>query len=139
MEPNKNKSTEKNWGKGQREEWVVIYEITELFQVEAALTADAENSELLTLKADLEQVIGLTEELIAAQAGEISTKSESNKCGEFDKLNSEESGIEYNESTQLNNQDLNKYEDLPVQTLRQPVKHWQVGEECQALSHKDGQ
>merc|ERR1712156_965836 len=42
-------------------------------QVDAALTSDPNNPELLTLKADLQQVIDLTEELITEQQ----TKSES--------------------------------------------------------------
>ena len=44
----------------------------QLQQVEAALTSDPANSELLKLKADLEQVIDLTKELVAqsvAKAG----------------------------------------------------------------------
>lgn len=32
-----------------------------------------------------------------------------------------------------------KYEFDEIEDVRQPIKHWQVGEECQALSHKDGQ
>ena len=44
-------------------------------QVDAALTTDPENSELLTLKADLAQVIELTEQLIEAQAGAETTEA----------------------------------------------------------------
>ena len=36
----------------------------QLGQVEAALTGDPENSELLSLKKDLDEIIGITEELI---------------------------------------------------------------------------
>ena len=36
----------------------------QLGQVEAALTGDPENAELLSLKKDLDEIIGITEELI---------------------------------------------------------------------------
>ena len=36
----------------------------QLGQVEAALTGDPENSDLLSLKKDLDEIIGITEELI---------------------------------------------------------------------------
>ncbi|CAG7836545.1 unnamed protein product [Allacma fusca] len=41
----------------------------QLQQVDAALTSDATNQELLTLKADLEEVINLTKELLVNQGG----------------------------------------------------------------------
>lgn len=40
------------------------------FQVEAALLTDPQNEELLKLKADLEEVIELTQDLIKTQDGE---------------------------------------------------------------------
>merc|ERR1711864_45071 len=57
--------------------------------------------------------------------------------------NTEESAFENNTSTEFVHNDSSKlkrkYEDDPIQTEKQAVKHWQVGEQCQALWHKDGQ
>ncbi len=113
-------------------------------QVEAALTADPENSELQTLKADLEQVINLTKELIAAQTGEIQTESTESEKSRYEKPDNGLAEFECNsESTELvvdkSNAIENQYEINETETVRQPIKHWQVGEQCQALWHKDGQ
>ena len=48
----------------------------QLQQVEAALTSDPANSELLKLKADLEQVIDLTKELVAQSVAKASSHKE---------------------------------------------------------------
>jgi len=89
----------------------------QLQQVEAALLADPESGELLKLKDDLEQVIELTKELIAAQ-----------------------------EPVAIKEEDVQPPPDLPqpiaaassFPDAQQPVKHWQVGEQCRALWPKDG-
>ena len=95
------------------------------------------------MKADLEQVINLTKELIVAQTGEIQTESAGCENSGFEKPN-RLAEVECNsESTELvvdkSNAIENQYEFNEVETVRQPIKHWQVGEQCQALWHKDGQ
>ena len=46
----------------------------QLGQVEAALTADADNGELLTLRSDLEEIIEITEALIKETNTSVSSK-----------------------------------------------------------------
>lgn len=81
----------------------------QLQQVEAALTSDPENPELLKLKEDLSQVIQLTQELIQSQVDKQDTP---------DAPPTDDSA--------------------PAPPSVTPVKHWQVGERCQALWDKDG-
>ena len=105
------------------------------------MSADPENSELLTLKADLEQVIELTKELVSTDVGDSAQESDiGNYNGE---LANEESQHYEDSQTQEENKEAKatkrKYEYDQTEDARQPIKHWQVGEECQALSHKDGQ
>jgi len=115
----------------------------QLQQVEAALIADPENSELLTLKGDLEQVINLTKELITAQAGESQSESTLNENSGFEKpkkyaesaSNSTSTELDVGKSSNIGHQ----YEYDEIETERQPIKHWQVGEQCQALWQRDGQ
>ena len=114
------------------------------FQVEAALTTDADNSELLTLKADLEQVIDLTNELISAQTGEVESKLEEPETNDYGNGSDEESYTKGNSRSDVQeleeaNTRKRKYEEDALGTPRQPIKHWQVGEQCQALWSKDGQ
>jgi len=114
----------------------------QLQQVEAALTADPENTELLTLKGDLQQVIDLTKELVSTEAGETTQETdkgydESSRLSSNDPQNfDQETNSDENIVTKGHKR---KYEYDHVEDIRQPIKHWQVGEECQALSHKDGQ
>jgi len=113
----------------------------QLQQVEAALSADPENSELLTLKADLEQVIELTKELVSTDVGDSTQESDT---GNYNSELANEDLQHYDDSKpQEENKEAKankrKYEYDQTEDARQPIKHWQVGEECQALSHKDGQ
>jgi len=100
-------------------------------QVEAALTSDPGNAELLTLKTDLEQVIELTRTLIEQQkaveaaALEATSGSASATYGEADGDEEEPPGSSGTKSR-------------PHDHL-QPVKHWQVGEQCQAIWSKNGE
>ena len=48
----------------------------QLQQVEAALTSDPANSELLKLKADLEQVIDLTKQLVSQSVAKAGSQPE---------------------------------------------------------------
>ena len=102
-------------------------------QVEAALTADPENSELLTLRTDLEQVIDLTKELITAQARENQPESQLEENSGYEKSNEKSSEFESSVDPE------DEYTKDEVEDIRQPIKHWQVGEQCQALWHKDAQ
>ena len=95
-------------------------------QVDAALTSDPNNPELLTLKADLQQVIDLTEELITEQQ----TKSESD-------IPTEGSEEILPESSTSSSSSLFERKSRPHDHLN-PIKHWQVGEQCQAVWEKDG-
>jgi len=106
----------------------------QLQQVAAALTADPENSELLTLKTDLEQVIDLTNELITAQAGEIQPEPKLEKNSGYEKSNRKSSEFETSATAEVD-----EYKEDEVEDVRQPIKHWQVGEQCQTLWHKDAQ
>ena len=101
-------------------------------QVEAALTSDPGNAELLTLKTDLEQVIELTRTLIEQQkaveaaALEATSGSASATYGEADGDEEEPPGSSSGVKAR------------PHDHL-QPVKHWQVGEQCQAIWSKNGE
>ena len=85
-------------------------------QVEAALTSDPTNAELLTLKADLQQVIDLTEELISEQSKASSSSFES----------SAEAGASTSEILESSSEKKSRPHDN-----WKPIKHWQVGESCQ--------
>ena len=98
------------------------------------------------MKDDLEQVINLTKELIAAQTGEVKTESDVTACDNSSHERPDNRLTEFesnSDSTELgvdNSNDIkNKYEFNELETTRQPIKHWQVGEQCQALWHKDEQ
>merc|ERR1712079_896613 len=78
----------------------------QLQQVEAALTTDPDNEELLQLKTDLEQVLNLTMEMLNdAMGGDMEAA--------FNKPKKKSRWAE------------------PAPIL--PIKPWQVGENCQAL------
>ena len=95
----------------------------QLQQVEVALTADPDSSELLKLKEDLEQVIQLTRELISSQLDPGQAKAAD------DDFQLEKSGPSTSTSSSSSSR---------VLDCLTPVKHWQVGEQCQALLEKDG-
>jgi len=98
----------------------------QLQQVEAALSSDPANSELLKLKADLEQVIDLTKTLVAQSVAKASQKEEEEEEEDTEPApSSSSSGAEAGTKRKF-------HEEFT------PVKHWQVGEQCQALFHKDG-
>merc|ERR1712179_485903 len=114
----------------------------QLQQVEAALTADPENSELLPLKADLEQVIELTKELVSTEAGESTQESNKHDNCLYESSNNELEYLDHHDNAEEEKAiagNKRKYNLEEIEDVRQPIKHWQVGEECQALSHKDGQ
>ena len=99
---------------------------------------------MLTLKADLEQVINLTKELIAAQAGEIILENTCTENSGHEKPNNRLVELECNNTTNEPDDDKSsnsrhQYTFDEVEPVRQPIKHWQVGDQCQALWHKDGQ
>ena len=87
-------------------------------QVDAALTSDPHNPELLKLKEDLQEVISLTQDLLeetrsaAATAADVATVPEPQE-------------------------EVVKKKARPHDHIK-PIKHWQVGEQCQAIWEKDG-
>ena len=96
----------------------------QLQQVEAALTTDPDNEELLQLKTDLEQVLNLTMEMLndamgggeeagTSAGGEEADKAEDDMEAAFNKPKKKSRWAE------------------PAPIL--PIKPWQVGEVCQAL------
>jgi len=97
----------------------------QLQQVEAALTSDPANSELLKLKADLEQVIDLTKQLVSQSVAKAGSQPEEAEEEEPPAPSSSSSGAVAGTKRKF-------HEEFT------PVKHWQVGEQCQALWHKDG-
>lgn len=94
----------------------------QLQQVEAALTTDPTNEELVQLKLDLEQVIALTSELI--NGGQENT--------EDDDL---ETAFQEKEARKAKKSKSRWGDAEPVL----PVKPWQVGENCQAIYTVDGE
>lgn len=94
----------------------------QLQQVEAALTTDPENEELLQLKQDLEQVIKLTSELISGTNDDSRGETQD-----------EELEAAYEEKKKKKSSRWG--EKAPVL----PVRPWQVGENCQAIYPEDGQ
>ena len=97
---------------------IATYQL-QIQQVEAALIANPNNVELLKLKEDLQQVINLTKNILAAQVANFNDKSQ------------EPEPKKPNTSTLT--------ENSTVKTGLTPIKHWQVGEQCQALWPKNGQ
>ncbi|TRY71594.1 hypothetical protein TCAL_09983 [Tigriopus californicus] len=99
----------------------------QLEQVKAALTSEPTNEELLKLQTDLEQVIQLTQELIQTQISASHAIGASTSAATPTGIPSP--ALADTASTSSRSR---LVEDLT------PVKHWQVGEQCQALWHKDG-
>lgn len=90
-----------------------------VYQVEAALLTDPENSELLKLKKDLEEVIGLTRDLIKTQLEEQKKSS-------------------YVEPTTS----ASYYDEIEAALLAAEKlvssKTWKIGDKCQAKWTEDG-
>jgi len=100
----------------------------QLQQVEAALTTDPENEELITLKGDLQQVIDLTADLIASQLG--GGRKEEDEDGESTQRKKKEEPS----SSKAKSKSRWTAADPII-----PVKPWQVGEHCQAIYSGDSQ
>jgi len=109
-------------------------------QVEAALTSDSGNAELLTLKTDLEQVIELTRTLIEQQKeltnSQVSAETLGSTSGPAS--SSAASGESYDPLDPTSVDPSTAKKARPHDHLT-PVKHWQVGEQCQAIWSKNGQ
>ena len=84
-------------------------------QVDAALTSDPNNPELLKLKEDLQEVISLTEDLL-------------------EETRAATTSVAVPEPVQ---EESPKKKAKPHDHIK-PIKHWQVGEQCQAIWDKDG-
>ena len=102
-------------------------------QVEAALTSDPANQELLTLKADLEQVIELTQTLIEGQKAAESIPAPTASSSTTSEVSVFPPSPSSSESAEDSKKKVRPHDHL------KPVKHWQVGEQCQAIWTKDGQ
>lgn len=104
-------------------------------QVEAALTTDPDNNELLTLKQDLQQVISLTQQLIAAQSGEGAASDEHPAATSTSEAPTRQTPVAEEDAEEA----VPKKRSARPHDHLKPVKHWQVGEQCQAIWTKDGQ
>jgi len=93
----------------------------QLQQVEAALLTDPENSELLKLKKDLEEVIELTKDLIRTQL-------EDQKKSSYIEPANTSTGRLYDEIEKA----------LLAAEKLVPSKQWKVGDKCQAKWTEDG-
>jgi len=100
----------------------------QLQQVEAALTTDPTNEELIQLKTDLEQVITLTAELISGGGDEEGAEE----------YVEEAQDAALDEALKQPEAKKKKSRWAAAETAL-PVKPWQVGETCQALYRGDGQ
>lgn len=89
------------------------------YQVQAALLTDPENTELLKLKQDLEEVIDLTRDLIKTQLEE--QKKSSYVTNYYDEI---EAALIAAEKLQRN---------------YKPAKIWKIGDKCTAKWNEDGQ
>uniref|UniRef100_U5EX11 Survival of motor neuron-related-splicing factor 30 n=1 Tax=Corethrella appendiculata TaxID=1370023 RepID=U5EX11_9DIPT len=100
----------------------------QLQQVEAVLSSDPENTELLKLKQDLEEVIELTRDLIKAQGDEQQKRyiEPTTSAGLYD-------GAE----TSLTSEQGSK--KAIASHSKQPTKLWKVGDKCSAKWTDDGQ
>jgi survival of motor neuron-related-splicing factor 30 len=85
--------------------------------VEAALLTDPSNQELLKLKADLEEVIELTKDLIQTQL------EEQKKSSYIEPANSSSYEAKYDFKSKN----------------RTPVRNWKAGDKCMAKWNEDGQ
>ncbi len=106
----------------------------QLQQVEVALTADPDNQELLKLKEDLDQVIDLTKNLIAQQVNSEEPEPSSSSSSAAASSSSSQSTSASSSAASSSHGSRQHHQ---VDSLT-PVKHWQVGEQCQALFNKDG-
>lgn len=95
----------------------------QLQQVEAALLTDINNEELLKLKADLEEVIELTQDLIKTQEGET----------EISKIHSPSNDDDVTASL------LAAEEGIIIEQNDKAKTKWKPGDKCLAKWHKDGQ
>jgi survival-of-motor-neuron-related-splicing factor 30 len=100
----------------------VLSDGKQLFQVEAALTTDPTNEELLKLKVDLEEVIELTRDLIKTQLLEL--KSAEGAAGS--------SSVEA-VTAKLLAAEQPRPEELCSK------RDWKIGDKCLAIWSDDGQ
>lgn len=90
------------------------------FQVEAALLTDPENSELLKLKKDLDEVIELTRDLIKTQLEEQKKSSYVEPATSTSYYDEIEAAL------------------LAAEKLVQTSRNWKIGDKCQAKWTEDG-
>ena len=97
----------------------------QLQQVEAALTTDPDNEELLQLKTDLEQVLNLTMEMLNDAMGGGGEEAGTSAGGEEADKAEDDMEAAFNKPKKKSRW----AEPAPIL----PIKPWQVGEVCQAL------
>ncbi|CAD7077676.1 unnamed protein product [Hermetia illucens] len=93
----------------------------QLQQVEAALLTDPENTELLKLKKDLEEVIELTRDLIKTQLEEQKKSSYIEPASTTAYYDEIEAAL------------------IAAEKLVEPSRVWKIGDKCQAKWTEDGQ
>jgi survival-of-motor-neuron-related-splicing factor 30 len=100
----------------------------QLQQVEAALTSDPTNEELIQLKQDLSQVIELTSQLVTPSV----TEPEKPKQQHYEPEEVDELEQAFKKSKPEEKKKSSRWgeKEKPVPAI--PVKPWQVGEKCQA-------
>eukprot|EP00088_Acartia_fossae_P015285 TRINITY_DN1834_c0_g1_i5.p1 TRINITY_DN1834_c0_g1~~TRINITY_DN1834_c0_g1_i5.p1 ORF type:complete len:279 (-),score=85.16 TRINITY_DN1834_c0_g1_i5:704-1477(-) len=103
----------------------------QLQQVEAALTTDPTNEELLQLKQDLSQVIELTSQLI--NPGGATTSSSNSTIQQEQSQEDGDEELEKSYSKAEKSKEERKRSRWGEKDPVIPVKPWQVGEKCQAL------
>lgn len=109
--------------------WALLPIIMSNLQVEAALLTDPENSELLKLKKDLEEVIELTRDLIKTQLEEQKKSAYVEPTAQTDNSKPTESSAYYDEIEAAL---------IAAEKLVQTSKVWKIGDKCQAKWTEDG-
>lgn len=101
----------------------------QLTQVQAALTLDPQNEELLKLQVDLKEVVQLTLDLISNEAGDTSTSTPS----------SSETTTHHETSHPSSAPQTSKSNDLgKPEEGSQPIKAWKTGDSCLAFKESEG-
>lgn len=116
-------------------------------KVEAALLTDENNTELLKLKEDLEEVIGLTRDLIKQQFGEQKKSSyvetSTSRANHQTATSSIASASSSHHNDTADDDDSANYDEveaalLAAERLVKGNRTWKIGDKCQAKWTEDG-
>lgn len=106
------------------------------------MLTDADNSELLKLKQDLEEVIGLTRDLIKQQLGEQKKSSyvEPSTSRSYDSGATGSKNAEREPASDASGDNFDEVEAalLAAERLVQGTRTWKIGDKCQAKWTEDG-